>query len=300
MRITNSFMASSYLRNLNRNSKSIQKYQEQLSSFKEVNRPSDDPMAASKIMDLTNSIAQNEEYLTTIEDAIDFTNVQDSALANATNSIQRVRQLIQSAANGTMSSEDRGAVKAEIEGEMHTLVDSLNTNFGGRYIFAGKHTTTTPFEITEDSIVYQGTGSADNPNLQREISPGVNVELLTDGSYFMDVDGESDSLSDFFSHVFEALDENDTDSLSGLIGDADAVTDSIVNRRTEIGAIFNRLEAAKGRNESENINLHSTLSKEQDVDVAEKIMEYSMEMVSYEASLQMGTRILQTNILNYL
>ena len=124
------------------------------------------------------------------------------------------------------------------------------------------------------------------------------MELLTDGQYFM---GSEDSdLASFFTNVFEALDGDDSQTLSELIGNADAITDTIVNRRTEIGAIFNRLEAAKNRNESENINLHSTLSKEQDIDVAEKIMQYSMEMVSYEASLQMGTRILQTNILNYL
>ena len=292
-------MSKSYLRNLNRNTQSIQKYQDQLSSFKEVNRPSDNPMAMSKIMDFKQSISQNEEYLTTIEDSIDFTNVQDSALANATNSIQRIRQLVQSAATDTMSSEDRQAVKAEVEGEMHTLMDSLNTNFGGRFIFAGKHTTTKPFEINNNNeIEYKGTTGQEAVNLSREISPGVDVELLTDGQYFM---GSEDSdLASFFTNVFEALDGDDSQTLSELIGNADAITDTIVNRRTEIGAIFNRLEAAKNRNESENINLHSTLSKEQDIDVAEKIMQYSMEMVSYEASLQMGTRILQTNILNYL
>lgn len=296
-------MSKNYLRNLNRNTNSIQKYKDQLSSFKEVNRPSDDPMAVSKIMDFKQSISQNEEYLTTIEDSIDWTNVQDSALANATNSIQRIRQLVQSAATDTMSFEDRQAVKAEVKGEMHTLMDSLNTNFGGRYVFAGSHTKTTPFVINEREIEYKGTEGRENANLQREISPGVDVELLTDGAYFMGEEGDTDDLANFFTNVFEALealDDGNTDKLSQLIGDADAITDKIVNRRTEIGAIFNRLEAAKNRNESENINLHSTLSKEQDIDVAEKIMQYSMEMVSYEASLQMGTRILQTNILNYL
>lgn len=300
-------MSRSYLRNLNNNTQNIQKYQEQLSSFKEVNRPSDDPMATSKIMDFTNSLSQNEEYLTTIEDSIDWTNVQDSALSNATNSLHRIRQLVQSAANGTMSTEDRQSVKADVEGEMHTFFDSLNTSFGGRYVFAGKNTTTKPFGVTENSeiteenpnqytISYTGSELEGSNNLSREISPGVDVELLTDGKEFMDED-----FNTFFNQVFTALDGDDTEALgTDLLETADDLTNNLVDKRTEIGAVFNRLESAKSRNESESLNLQSMLSKEQDVDVAEKIMEYSMEMVSYEASLQMGTRILQTNILNYL
>ena len=42
------------------------------------------------------------------------------------------------------------------------------------------------------------------------------------------------------------------------------------------------------------------LSNKEDIDLAEKYMEYSMEMIAYESTLQMGTRILQTNILNYM
>jgi len=70
--------------------------------------------------------------------------------------------------------------------------------------------------------------------------------------------------------------------------------------RTEIGAIFNRFTSAKERNESEHLNLKSMLSDKQDVDLAEKFMEYQMEAMTYQASLSMGTRILQTNILDYL
>lgn len=310
MRVTNTLMTKSYMRNLNHNTEKVHTYQEQLSSLKEVNRPSDDPLTVSKIMDLNNSIIQNDQYRTTIEDAIDWTNVQDSALANATNSMHRIDTLIQSAANGIMTAEDREAIKSNIKGEMETLVDSLNTNFGGRYVFSGQQTTTPPFTIVEgedgkfQGIQYRESVGETNGNLPREISPGVTVELNTDGQGLMTIpgeDGELDNLSSFFQDVFTALDEQDTEALgSELMERADNMLENIVNTRSEIGAIFNRLESAKSRNESESLNLQSMLSKNQDVDVAEKFMQYSMEMVSYEASLQIGTRILQTNILNYL
>lgn len=304
MRVTNSLMANNYLRNLNRQTSKVQKYQNQLSSLKEVSKPSDDPLTVSKIMDLNNSITQNEHYLNTIEDAIDWTNVQDAALGQASNSLGRIRTLIQSAANDTMNTEDRQAVKSNIEGEIGALVDALNTNFGGRYVFGGQDTTEKPFTtITDENgniSVANYTNSTNN--LPREVAPGVTIDLLTDGSHLVDFGNEAnDTLGQFFSDVLKALDDDATDLLGGdLLAEADAAFNNVVNKRAEIGSVFNRLEAAKDRNETENINLKSIRSNKEDVDLAEKYMEYSMEMIAYEASLQMGTRILQTNILNYL
>lgn len=62
MRITNSTLTTTYLRNLTRNLEQMQKYQNQLSSGKEVSKPSENPLLVSKIMDLNNNILQNEQY----------------------------------------------------------------------------------------------------------------------------------------------------------------------------------------------------------------------------------------------
>ena len=304
MRVTTRLMSNSYLRNLNRQTSKVQKYQHQLSSLKEVSKPSDDPLTVSKIMDLNNSIVQNDYYQSTIEDAIDWTNVQDAALGQATNALGRIQNLIQSAANGTMSEEDRLAIKYNIEGEIEGFVDALNTNFGGRFVFGGQATTTQPFEVArnDDGQIIGIKSPMNTDNLEREVSPGVTVSLLTDGEKL--VNNDDFNLNDFFGDVLKALDSDDPAELSKLGGDyldtADKAFNNMVDKRAEVGAVFNRLEAAKSRNETESLNLKSMLSNKEDIDLAEKYMEYSMEMIAYESSLQMGTRILQTNILNYL
>ena len=304
MRVTTRLMSNSYLRNLNRQTSKVQKYQHQLSSLKEVSKPSDDPLTVSKIMDLNNSIVQNDYYQSTIEDAIDWTNVQDAALGQATNALGRIQNLIQSAANGTMSEEDHLAIKYNVEGEIEGFVDALNTNFGGRFVFGGQATTTQPFEVdrTDEGQIIGIKTPENTDNLEREVSPGVTVSLLTDGEKL--VNNDDFNLNDFFGDVLKALDSDDPAELSKLGGDyldtADKAFNNMVDKRAEVGAVFNRLEAAKSRNETESLNLKSMLSNKEDIDLAEKFMEYSMEMIAYESSLQMGTRILQTNILNYL
>lgn len=292
-------MSQSFLSNLNKNSNKVFKYQEQLSSLEQVSRPSDDPLKVSKIIDLKNEIKQNAQYKTTINDAIDFTNVQDSALANATNSLQRIHTLTQQAANGTYNTQDRQAIKTEIQNEVETMMDSLNTNFGGRYVFAGQNSTTKPFENNGSGIDYKGSSIANN-NLSKEIARGVNVELKTDGSDLFELKDGSGNIGELFDDVFMALDNDDTGELGNLLGRIESHIDTTVNKRTEIGAIQNRLTAALDRNDSEYLNLETSLSKNQDIDLAETYMNYTMEMNAYQASMNMGTKILQTNIMDYV
>lgn len=306
MRVTDSLMSKSFLRNLSANTTNVMKYQNQLSTLKEVSKPSDDPLKVSKILDLNNSIIQNDQYKTTINDAIQWTNVQDSALSSATASMQRIKTLIQYSANDTLSSEDRQANKAEIESEIQGTVDALNTNFGGRYVFAGMNTTVKPFQVKTDKgeitgIIYSGTTTG-NKNLSREIAPGVSVQLSTDGSSFMNAqnaDG-TNNLGTFFTEVLTALDGDDTAKLSSLLDRADKEIENVVSNRSKTGAIYNRLNATLERNSSEKLNLKTLLSENQDIDLAEKYMQFTMEKSAYQASLSMGTKILQTSILDYL
>ena len=319
MRITDRITSTNMIQSINRSQGKLEKYNNQLSSMKEISKPSDDPLRASQIMNLNNSLIQNEEFSVTIADTTDWTNMQDSALENATDSLRRITTLIQSASTGTMSDSDRQAIKAEMETEISTLVDSLNTNFGGKYVFSVMNTTTKPFEISRDDdgqmtgIKYQGTvdGTDADGNaipvkadLSRTIATGVDVSLKTDGRQLMNEQGnpaEKDDLGTFLADALKALDANDTEALSGkLLARSNMETENVVNMRTEIGAISNRLISAQERNTSENINLKSIRSNKQDVDLAEKYMEFTMEQQAFQASLAMGTKILQTNILDYL
>lgn len=275
----------------------MQKYQNQLSSGKEVSRPSDNPLLVAKIMSMSNNILQNEQYNTNISDTLGWVKTQDTALADATKTLQRIADLIIYGSNGTLSDLDRGAIVEEVKMKTKELVGILNINFDGRYIFAGQETTERPFDMIGDVLTYNG----DNNNVSREISQGVLVDLITDGSRIVEHDGIN--LGDLLSNVIDALLNGDVDLLTGtngFLGDVQKATDNVVRIRTQIGAIHNRLEAAEERNRAENINLKELLSEREDIDVAEKYMEYMVMATTYQASLSVGARILQPSLLDYL
>ncbi|MGO2084131.1 flagellar hook-associated protein FlgL [Vagococcus sp.] len=309
MRVSNSMIYNDFNRNVAHNMNKLQKYHNQLSTLKEYNQSSDNPVEFSKILDLNDSVLQNGFYNSTIGDAIAWSNSQDAALSHATDSFHRIRGLLTQAANGTQGVEEQAVTKSEIMSEIEGIVDVLNTNFDGRYVFGGKNTKDAPFEVEKDAngditgILYNGTENG-KANLPREISRGVSVDLITDGRLFMNETTEgtkSEDLSTFFSEMITALNGNDKDALSGkLITKLSDHAENFVDVRSRIGTVSNRLTSAKSRNEMESLNIKQVLSEKQDVDVAEKYMEFANEMVAYQASLSMGTKIMQTSILDYV
>lgn len=287
----------------------MQKYQNQLSSGKEVSRPSDNPMLISKIMDLDNNIIQNKQYNSNIKDTLGWVETQDTALAGVTQVLHRLKDLVIYGANGSLADTDRAAIKDEIKMQVEQLKDVLNINFDGRYIFAGQRTTEPPFEVQDGVLVYK---SDDKNNITREISQGVTIDIITDGSKIVtadikDTDNNDAPNSDLGTlikniiNVMEKGDQESLDSLSGeILADLDKHLDNVLRVRSSVGAIHNRLEAAQSRNESENLNLTNLLSEKEDIDIAEKYMEYMVMATIYQASLSVGAKVLQPSLLDFL
>ena len=220
--------------------------------------------------------------------------------------MNNIRNIIVSANNsGTLTNDEFKAYRSALQQEIGTVVDAMNTNYDGRYIFGGFKTTEPPFEVTKDAngevngLKYNG----DETNLAREISNGVSINLLTNGNLIMNAQGAGKDLGTFFNELVADLDKHDEAAIADLskkLDEVDVFKNNIVNYNTRIGAIENRIDAAKDRNGSEKITLKNTLSTRQDVDIAQKYMEYQNQMLAYKSTLAMGTKIMQTTVLDYM
>lgn len=304
MRVSSNVTYNDFIKNLNRNAVKVQKTLNQLSSLQEVSQSSDNPLLVSKIINLNVSLGKNATYAQEIKDSISWSNTQDGALESVSSSMNRIRTLMQASGTATAGKEEIKANKNEIQQELRSVVAALNTNFDGRYVFAGQATDKAPYEVIEDDngevigIQYNGTSD----DLPREIADGVTVNLVTDGSKMM-ATGE-EKLDTFVKDLMAALNEGEDgnkDQLSGsLMERIDKLSSNFVDNRTHIGAVANRLKAAEARNETEKLSMTQSLSERQDVDVAEKYMEYQNQMLAYKTTMAMGTQIMQTTILDYV
>ncbi len=70
--------------------------------------------------------------------------------------------------------------------------------------------------------------------------------------------------------------------------------------RARVGAKVNRLEATQSRFADSKIQLTSLLSKVEDVDIAEIVMNLSNQQAIYQSALRAGAKIIQTSLLDFL
>ncbi|MBK5251257.1 MAG: flagellar hook-associated protein FlgL [Peptostreptococcaceae bacterium] len=295
MRVTNSSIMANYLYNLNRNLENMQKFQNQLSTGKEITRPSDDPFLATRALDIQTSIDRNDQYLRNIEDSSGWTEMTDSALGGMGDMLQKIRELTVYGANGTLAPEDMKAIANEVGQNIEAIAQIGNTNYDGRYVLAGQKTTEPPFSVSGYMLAYGGDDGA----LNRELSENVTMDVSVSGGRL--TDGSVESLGDTLKNIMNRLESGQNSELSSdSLEKLDEHLENLLSLRAEIGAKYNRLQAAKSKNEAETINLTELLSETEDIDMAEKIMEFSMMENVYQASLATGARILQPSLLDYL
>ena len=84
MRITNRMMINNNMANIQVNKNNINDKENQLSTQKKINKPSDDPVVAIRALRLRSSLDQIDQYLTkNIADASSWLDTTDGALSEA-------------------------------------------------------------------------------------------------------------------------------------------------------------------------------------------------------------------------
>ncbi|MBL8858724.1 MAG: flagellar hook-associated protein FlgL [Planctomycetes bacterium] len=181
-RITQSQFYSVLESNLKTNYGKLALYQQQVSSGKRINRPSDDPGGSAVALALRNSQADIGRYLTAAGDA--RSRLDESAvLANDANAtLASVRELVVRGMSDTMNASSRQALANEIEQLGLQLLQIANTQSDGTYLFGGTNSKQPPFaEVTvngQKRIVWQGSGSA----ARATIGAGDEVETSLPGN----------------------------------------------------------------------------------------------------------------------
>ncbi len=158
---------------------SLNQTQEQISTGKRVNKPSDDPVAAARILKLDQELSRIETYQRNAGLAENRLQQEESTLASSVDIVQRVRELTVQAGNGSLSANDRKSISSEMKERLGQLANVANTrDASGEYIFSGFQGSTAAFgKDASGSWVYQG----DEGQRVLEIDDGVTVPISDHG-----------------------------------------------------------------------------------------------------------------------
>lgn len=308
MRITNSMMISNMMKNLARNTERMSKYQNQLDSGKKISVPSDDPVVAARALKLRTDVAKVEQYQKNLNDARSWLDITDEALSKMGDLIQRARELTVQASNGTYDNPDTKNIALEVSQLKAQAIHLTNSTYAGRYIFSGFKTDQKLVIDDENDPMYGQFGIVvDNVNekLLYEIGTGDSINInVTGGDVFNNganaVSGTVPSLIQVFNDLITNMSSGNLSGTSAQVSKLDTEFNNILRARADVGARVNRVDLTENRTNYDLVNYTELMSKNEDVDIAETIMNLKNEENVYQASLAGGARIIQQTLIDFL
>ncbi|MFK7738710.1 MAG: flagellar hook-associated protein FlgL [Planctomycetota bacterium] len=192
IRITQSMLYSRALGDIQSGLFRFSQLQQEVATGRRVNRPSDDPAAALRILPLRNDIADLEQLSENVSIARETLDTSTAALEDASSVMTRVRELATQAANGTLSQRDRNSIGAELDQLLNQMLGLANSRRGDRFLFGGTETGSAPFDLNETGERTLAVYTGNRENLEVDVAPGVTTGLNVPGdAIFLQRDREA-------------------------------------------------------------------------------------------------------------
>ncbi|MFO0941116.1 MAG: hypothetical protein U0930_10140 [Pirellulales bacterium] len=139
---------------VNSNELAIQRLQQQLSTGRKFQSPSENLPAAIKVL----SAQRQQEFRTQTEvnlkQADSILSVTETNLGQTQDILNQVRATAVQAASNTLSDDERTALLNQVDGALRRLAEIANSKFGDQYIFAGSKVRTDPLKLNSETVVF--------------------------------------------------------------------------------------------------------------------------------------------------
>jgi flagellar hook-associated protein 3 FlgL len=136
----------------------LAKTQNDLATGTRLHSAADDPAAMSQVNQLNVQMSASQQYVTNGNYANSTLQLEEQAMADATNVLQGARDLAVQANNSALSASERANIAAELTQQLQNLVAIGNRVDGsGNQLFAGNASGTVPFSQSGNTVTYSGS-----------------------------------------------------------------------------------------------------------------------------------------------
>jgi flagellar hook-associated protein 3 FlgL len=301
-RITNQMSAQMTLSGIETALDRLDTTQQELSTGKSINEPSDNPSGTALTLSLNTQLSDLNSYSSQVTDGTGWSQASTSALSDITNAVQRIQELTTEAANGTQTTADMQASAQEVNQLIDEIKQDANTQYNGQYVFSGTASSTQPYASGSNDSYAGNTGQ-----VTRTIGPNtalaVNANLQSVLGTGQTVSGQPAGDGLLLNTLRNVADDMQSGNSSAVNSEMSALTtnlNSLTGLSANVGAIQDRLQMASSRIETMQTSDTQVLSNTQDADMASTEISYSTQQAALTAALQAGASIVQQSLMNFL
>jgi len=258
--------------------------QQQIASEKRILTPSDDPVAASRVLEIAQSKSMNTQYANNRQVANTHLTGLDNSLGSITEQLTVARTTLVGNA-GTLSNDQRAVLSINLKASLSTLVGFANAkDASGKYMYAGFQSDTQPFTATATGATYNG----DSNQLFLQVADQRKMAVSVAGDSVFKAGGND--IFQTYSDLTAVLDnpastEADvTNAVATALASMDSAIKTVANTRSAVGSKLNELGALNESGDSRELQYAQAMSELQDLDYAQALSDLSQQQIILEAA----------------
>jgi len=301
MRITQQTISTQVTEGLQRSFQRLARTQEAVTSGRRINHLSDDPIGATRVLELRGFEQSLTQYEKNLNTALPAFEQADSVLDSVIDRLVRAKELALAMANDSNSPDQRLQTSKEVRELLNQVVSLANTKVENRFIFAGFVNGTPPFSEGGGVVSYSG----DSGEVLVQTSAASSIPMNVPGDkVFQGVGlGTGVDIFDICLDLESALQNNDVSGASGIrtqIGRLDVAVDQILSFRAEFGARVNNAQVAKDAIGIMKIQNDERRSQIEDADALAVYSDFARYQQAFQAALQSASQLIQPSLLDFL
>jgi flagellar hook-associated protein 3 FlgL len=305
----------------------MENLQAETATLKKLNRPSDDPVGAAKVLEVRTDKVNNEQFQVNARLANAFLDNTDHALEDISEIVMRAKEIaIGQSSNASSTPESRYGVAEEVNQLFQRAVATGNRRIGDRYIFGGFKTTQSPVDADGHYLgddgemmveigreVFIGAnlpghevfntnpgGSADYRRMRQEkddgSTEGPTRRLASEGS-----EGPQNvNLFQQLKALRTGLLTGDMETIRGSLDAFDDLLGKVISLRSKIGSRVQSIAGNMSALERHNITNAQLTSTIEDADMTKVVSDLAKEETVFKSSLASSKHLIQPTLLDFL
>lgn len=320
MRLTNAMITGNYLKNLNKNTKELTELNTKVTAQRKFLKMSDDPAAALAAFNVRKQLGRIDMYNRTLNESQGLLDEAETSLSTINNTVNEAFTQVMQGITGTSDEAARKVIAASLRSHQEMILGAANAKYSNKFIFGGEGFENVPFTLDgSGDLEYHGqnvdTGTFGAESRYVDIGLGMTISSGTvvpqsalntaySGASLLgtgvDADGISNNLYQLLGDIADKLESGDLSNMDLYTKKLEKKMDDVRMQYVGIGEKANYISFFNDRLDREKI---AAATKQNDLEVLsleDGIMQFSQQELVYNACLQMGTKILQPSLLDYL
>ncbi|MEC3736781.1 flagellar hook-associated protein FlgL [Bacillus safensis] len=301
MRVTQGMISQNSLRNISKSYEKLSKINEQAQTGKRFTKTSDDPVAAVKSLQYSTALFRNEQYKNNLNEAQNWIDTSETSVTEIIDIMSNIRDKVLDAANGTKQPEDLAAIGVEIGQMKKQIIDAMNTQMLGKFVFNGTNTNVKPVvENADGTYTFNFENYTDANAVQANISDGITLNVNSNPISAFGGQANGQNVIEMLTDLENSLKNGTFANSDDALGSIDQFKEVMSAERSDLGARSNRVDLVGSRLTSQFQVLKNAKSDNEDVESEKAILDLLQQETVNRAALATTAKVIQPSLVDFL